>query len=85
MKTFFIDGPLDDKKCELALMAFPNFEPTLPVRSRSLLERVAEALRLWTTRAAERRQLAELDDRTLDDIGLTRTEAIREASKPFWR
>jgi uncharacterized protein YjiS (DUF1127 family) len=39
----------------------------------------------WQQRARQRRQLAELDDRQLDDIGISRAEALCEAAKPFWR
>jgi uncharacterized protein YjiS (DUF1127 family) len=31
------------------------------------------------------RELAELDAGRLADIGLSREDALREASKPFWR
>ena len=31
-----------------------------------------------------RRQLRALDDRMLDDIGISRERAEREAAKPFW-
>ena len=34
--------------------------------------------------ARSRRQLAELDERLLRDIGLARATARFEASKPFW-
>lgn len=32
----------------------------------------------------QRRSLAQLDARLLDDIGLTRAEAIKESQKPVW-
>ena len=32
----------------------------------------------------QRRQLLQLDDRRLDDIGLDRNQALREAARPFW-
>jgi uncharacterized protein YjiS (DUF1127 family) len=38
----------------------------------------------WRALAAERRQLAMLDDRLLKDIGITRVDARREARRPFW-
>ena len=47
---------------------------------------------LWTralaavlTRRKGRKTLADLDDRMLQDIGLTRAVAMAEAEKPFWR
>lgn len=42
-------------------------------------------LALWRQRARQRRALAQLDDRTLRDIGITRLDAARECEKPFWR
>ncbi len=32
----------------------------------------------------QRRALARLDDRALDDIGITRSEAQTEAARPIW-
>jgi uncharacterized protein YjiS (DUF1127 family) len=39
----------------------------------------------WRERARQRRALLALDDRMLKDIGITRADAEREASRPFWR
>jgi uncharacterized protein YjiS (DUF1127 family) len=39
----------------------------------------------WIERSRQRRALAELDDRLLRDIGLTRDEARRECANPFWK
>jgi uncharacterized protein YjiS (DUF1127 family) len=36
-------------------------------------------------RSRQRRALAELDDRLLRDIGLTREEALQERANPFWK
>lgn len=47
--------------------------------------RALDTAHLWWQRARTRRQLAELDDRMLMDVGLDRVEAGREAAKPFWR
>ena len=45
-------------------------------------------LGLWLVRSIERSrqraQLSDLDERLLEDIGVTRADAEREASKPFW-
>lgn len=39
----------------------------------------------WRRRARSRHELAVLCDRCLRDIGVTRYDAYREMSKPFWR
>ncbi|MBV9956672.1 MAG: DUF1127 domain-containing protein [Pseudolabrys sp.] len=36
-------------------------------------------------RHRQRQQLLDLDDRLLDDIGLTRDQAVAAARKPFWK
>jgi uncharacterized protein YjiS (DUF1127 family) len=52
---------------------------------RAALQRAICAVGSWRQRACSRRQLLELDDHMLKDIGLTRSERFLEASKPFWR
>jgi uncharacterized protein YjiS (DUF1127 family) len=42
-------------------------------------------VRDWYRNATERRELLALEDRGLRDIGITRAEAIAEASRPLWR
>jgi uncharacterized protein YjiS (DUF1127 family) len=37
------------------------------------------------SRRRERRDLRELDDRQLYDVGITRAQAERESRKPFWK
>ena len=41
--------------------------------------------RVWRRRVRSRRELAEIDDHMLRDIGLTRSVALTESAKPFWR
>jgi uncharacterized protein YjiS (DUF1127 family) len=47
--------------------------------------RVAEVALTWLARARQRRQLGELSDHLLRDIGLSRADAWAETAKPFWR
>jgi uncharacterized protein YjiS (DUF1127 family) len=49
-----------------------------PARLRSLF-------RLWRRRVRERRALADLTERVLRDLCLTRVDVMNELSKPFWR
>jgi uncharacterized protein YjiS (DUF1127 family) len=39
----------------------------------------------WRERAKQRRELANLDYRTMRDLGISPTDVQFEASKPFWR
>ena len=42
-------------------------------------------IRLWSQRSHTRYELRHLDESSLRDIGLTRSEAESEAAKPFWQ
>ena len=42
-------------------------------------------LRQWHRRVHERTELARMPDSQLQDIGITRADAIAELQKPFWR
>ena len=50
-------------------------------RLHQALDVVAE----WHQRVVSRRELAQLDDRMLQDIGVNNVDVEREVSKPFWR
>ena len=47
--------------------------------------RFGPRLGLGLQRRRQRRALAELDERLLADLGLTRAQAARETARPFWR
>ncbi len=42
-------------------------------------------LPVWQMRANQRTRLAEMERHRLEDMGITSSEAQREAEKPFWR
>lgn len=54
-------------------------------RNPSVASGILQMVRQWSERASQRRALAALDDRALQDIGLSRATALGEANKPFWR
>ena len=63
-----------------------------PVRAGSIvaagqavLTSLADMTIIWLNRHQSRRDLSELDDRLLADVGISREDALREAGKPFWR
>lgn len=39
----------------------------------------------WKEKSSQRRELGQLNTYQLKDIGVSRENAIREASKPFWK
>lgn len=57
----------------------------VPVAARGPLAARAVALLVRAISVTrQRRRLATLDGAALADIGLSRTEALREAHRPFW-
>jgi len=50
-----------------------------------LLAGVGETLHLWSERWNQRRELSQWTDRELHDVGLSWSDVVREAEKPFWR
>ena len=56
-----------------------------PRRFRDMVSAVLRRVELWIERRRQRHMLFELTDDQLRDIGLSRSEAFREASTPFWR
>jgi uncharacterized protein YjiS (DUF1127 family) len=53
-------------------------------RLAAWLLRAIELLLGWQEVARQRRALLALDERLLKDLGITRADAEREASRPFW-
>lgn len=49
------------------------------------LAQLAEAFHVWRDRVRQRRELAHWTDRDLHDVGLSWSDVVREAEKPFWR
>ncbi|MEX0694875.1 MAG: DUF1127 domain-containing protein [Rhodospirillales bacterium] len=69
--------PLDNAGWRL----LQRFSPALAAAAMSQFATLCE----WQRRAETRHHLAQLDERMLADIGLGRSEAEIEASKPFWQ
>jgi uncharacterized protein YjiS (DUF1127 family) len=63
----------------------PDQFVTTATPRRTLGQRIAFMLALWRQRTDIRRRLAELDTRSLRDIGVSPAAAAYESGKPFWR
>ena len=53
--------------------------------SQAVLSSLVGTIIIWLNRRQGRRDLRELDDRLLADVGISREDALSEAGKPFWR
>jgi uncharacterized protein YjiS (DUF1127 family) len=65
-----------------------NLGRGLSLALATALKGLALATRLvaqWQARSRSRRELMALDEKSLQDIGLSRGDAYMEYSKPFWR
>ncbi len=83
MDTIRKRAPLD-----VGAIPYPRTDPDLAkaINGRILagISAVFAVLCAWQERALIRHRMRTLDDRILDDIGLSRAEVEREAEKPFW-
>jgi uncharacterized protein YjiS (DUF1127 family) len=50
-----------------------------------LFSQLSDTFRTWRDRVRQRRELAQWTDRELHDVGLSWSDIVREAEKPFWR
>ncbi|MFC3616391.1 DUF1127 domain-containing protein [Lutimaribacter marinistellae] len=61
-----------------------NASPRLPLIA-ALAVRFAATVTLWQRRRSTRLNLGKLDDRLLQDVGLTPRAAHNEARRAFWQ
>ena len=50
-----------------------------------LLAQLSDTVHTWRQRQIQRRELAQWTERDLHDIGLSWSDVVYEAEKPFWR
>ena len=77
MSEIYATQPLGSGRAGTLLKAGGSILARLPGR-------LLDALLRWQERARQRHLLMAMDERMLKDIGLSRADATREASKPFW-
>lgn len=66
-------------KSSLATLSGAVSHPTLTLAA--IVKFVMAAQHRWQ----QRNRLADMDDRTLRDMGISRADVYRERQKPFWR
>ena len=67
-----------------ALGLIPDVLPAPDAITKILQGTLVKTIRIWMQRHRQRRRLAELSLRMLNDIGVTSEQAERESRKPFW-
>jgi uncharacterized protein YjiS (DUF1127 family) len=80
----------DVNHCRELLMSTLNSTVDAPLlgdhtRHHHALARAWTTLSCWLARSRGRNQLAQMDDRMLKDIGLSRADAVMEGGKHFWQ
>ena len=64
---------------------FPSDRGSALISLAKIIHSFRTGFRLASERYGQRRQLLEMDDRQLKDIGITRDQAEQEARKPIWK
>ena len=66
-------------------MSIFTHESMINHHGSGLFSQIGQTLHVWHERQQQRRQLATLTERDLHDVGLSWSDIVFEAEKPFWR
>ena len=66
-------------------MSILSHQPMINHHGSGLLAQLSETLHVWRDRQRQRRELTQWTDRELHDVGLSWSDIVHEAEKPFWR
>lgn len=66
-------------------MSTCSHESMIDHHGSGIFAQLGETLRVWRERQRQRRELAQWTERDMHDVGLSWSEVVREAEKPFWR
>lgn len=66
-------------------MSTASFRTLTNNHESGALARLGAQFRVWSSRWQQRHELAHWSDRDLHDVGLSWSDVVREAEKPFWR
>jgi uncharacterized protein YjiS (DUF1127 family) len=66
-------------------MSTLSHESMINHHGSGLLAQLGDRLHVWRDRRRQRRELSQWTDRDLHDVGLSWSDIVHEAEKPFWR
>jgi uncharacterized protein YjiS (DUF1127 family) len=66
-------------------MSIYSHQSMINHHSTGFLAQLGETFHIWRDRRRQRRELTHWTDRDLHDVGLSWSDVVREAEKPFWR
>ena len=69
--------------CDVKLQV--QAKPRIEGLDQSTFNLISKTLVIWLNRSRQRKSLAALDERMLEDIGYTRSQARIESNKSFWK
>ena len=66
-------------------MSIYSHQPMINHHGSGFWAQVEETIHTWRERMRNRRELAQWTERDLHDVGLSWSDVVYEAEKPFWR
>jgi uncharacterized protein YjiS (DUF1127 family) len=66
-------------------MSIYSHQPMINNHGSGFWAQVEETIHVWRERLRQRRELAQWTERDLHDVGVSRSDIVHEAEKPFWR
>ncbi len=69
----------------ISFKSAPSVSLVPSVESSGRIAQFRELFGRWAQRIRERAELAQCDDRELQDMGVSHATALAEIRKPFWR
>ena len=66
-------------------MSLCTYENVTNNHELGAFDRLGRQFQVWFARWRQRDELAHWSDRDLHDVGLSWSDVVREAEKPFWR
>lgn len=69
----------------ISFKSAPSVSLAPSIESTGRIAQFRELFGVWVQRTRERAELAQCDDRDLQDMGVSRGTALAEIRKPFWQ